>query len=400
MKMSYGRVFKNSIYKSMVFHILTVGLALIIPGVTFGSGLDTPSGSAFASGSGLEMTRLDEEGYLYYMDYTGDYYSSDVIESMRKAGIIESGCSSFMTYNTEGEPISCRNYDVSHRVSKEDRTFTGLNVVIHCKPEGKYESIAVGDAVWCAPDDPNMIAGGPENEAFDISKLDVLPYECLDGINEKGLFVAVHMLDIKEGDEPGKIAAGSTILLRYLLDDCANVEEAVTKIGNTIVTPEDWQGNHLFITDSEGNHVVIESRNGEVTVTESDIITNFYLSYDDAEDCYRKGELREGAAELTDENGEKLYHFGYGHGYNRFITIASQLNRYLDPEYDTYRTRMPESSALVILQSVAQNMYTQKTGVSWTQYSAVYNNSKKTLHIWSFQNYDTCYTFDLHGNRE
>ncbi len=110
----------------------------------------------------------------------------------------------------------------------------------------------------------------------------------------------------------------------------------------------------FFVTDSNGDHVVIESRNGKVTVTDSDIITNFYLSYDDAEDSYRKGELREGAIELTDENGDKLYHFGYGHGYNRFNTIASQLHRYLDPDYETYRTKMPETTALVILESVTQ----------------------------------------------
>ena len=29
------------------------------------------------------LTRLDEEGYLYYMDYTQDYYSSKVIDKMK-----------------------------------------------------------------------------------------------------------------------------------------------------------------------------------------------------------------------------------------------------------------------------------------------------------------------------
>ncbi len=60
-----------------------------------------------------------------------------------------SGCSTFFTHNTDGAPITCRNYDCPHRVSKEDRSLTGLNAVLHCKPEGKYESIAVADAVCC-----------------------------------------------------------------------------------------------------------------------------------------------------------------------------------------------------------------------------------------------------------
>ena len=65
-----------------------------------------------------------------------------------------SGCSTFFTHNTDGAPITCRNYDYPHRVSKEDRSLTGLNVVLHCKPEGKYESIAVADAVWCDEENP------------------------------------------------------------------------------------------------------------------------------------------------------------------------------------------------------------------------------------------------------
>ena len=56
------------------------------------------------------------------------------MDAMRKVGFIDSGCSTFFTHNTDGAPITCRNYDYPHRVSKEDRSLTGLNVVLHCKP--------------------------------------------------------------------------------------------------------------------------------------------------------------------------------------------------------------------------------------------------------------------------
>ena len=39
------------------------------------------------SGCG-SSTRLDDEGYLYYMDYTKDYYGKDVMDAMRKVGFI------------------------------------------------------------------------------------------------------------------------------------------------------------------------------------------------------------------------------------------------------------------------------------------------------------------------
>lgn len=345
----------------------------------------------------MQVERLDEDGYLYYMDYTGDYYGPHVIEAMRKAGIIDPGCSSFITHNPEGEPLSCRNYDYPHRISSEDKTLTGLNIVLHCKPEGKYESIAVADAIWCDPDNPLLRAGGPDREGFDISLLDILPYECMDGINEKGLFVSIMRVDIREGDQPARLAAGSSIILRYMLDDCANVEEAIQKVDTSIITPEDWQNCHIFVTDAEDHYAVIESRNSNVSIIDSHVVTNFYLGYDDIEDYYKDGILREDAVTMSGEDGESLIQYGFGHGYHRFITIASQLDRYRDINAEDYRTVMPESSALVLLRSAVQNEYTESTGTSMTQYSAIYNNARKTVKVWPFQNYEAYYEFDVTG---
>ncbi|MBQ6481137.1 MAG: linear amide C-N hydrolase [Anaerolineaceae bacterium] len=356
-------------------------------------------GTASAENVQREVVRLDEDGYLYYMDYTKDYYGTDVIDKLREGGFIDTGCSSFFTYNTNGEPITCRNYDYPHRVSEEDRSLTGLNIVLHIKPEGKYESIAMADAVWCDQTNPLLQQGGPDMPGFDASLLDIIPYQCMDGINEKGLSVSILRVDIKEGDEPANYPIASSMLLRYMLDDCANVEEAIQKVDTAIVTPEDWQDCHIYVTDAEGNYAVIESRNGIVSTVESDVVTNFYLSYDDIADSYRNGNLRENALMLTDEYGEKQYKFGYGHGYHRFITIASQLKSHIDTTSQEYRTVMPESAALVILQSAAQNPYTKASGISMTQYSVIYNNAKKTLEVWSFQNYHTSYAFDVTGNR-
>ena len=346
-----------------------------------------------------EVIRLDEDGYLYYMDYTKDYYGSDVIDALKKDGFIDTGCSTFFTHNSDGEPITCRNYDYAHRVSKEDRTLTGLNIVLHCKPEGKYESIAMADAVWCDETNPLLQRGGPDLPGFDVGLIDIIPYECMDGINEKGLCVSILRVDIKTGDQPASYPIGASMLLRYMLDDCANVTEAVKKVDTAIVTPEDWQDCHIYVTDADGDYAVIESRNSEVSVIRSDVVTNFYLAYDDIEDSYRNGKLREQAVMITDENGEKQYNAGYGHGYHRFITIASQLESHRDTASEEYRTVMPESAALVVLQSAAQNPYTEASGISMTQYSAIYNNEKKSLEVWPFQNYRTSYAFDVEGTR-
>ena len=357
--------------------------------------------SALASGdeAPAAVTRLDDDGYLYYMDYTKDYYSPEVMDAMRKIGYIDHGCSVFVTHNTEGEPIACRNYDYPHRTPGEDRSLTGLNIVLHCRPEGKYESIAVGDAVWCGEDNPLLLQGGPDKEGFDPDLLDILPYQCSDGINEKGLYVSIQLVDIKEGDQPARFPAGSSMMVRYLLDDCATVDEAVRKTETGILLPEDWQSCHFMVADATGRSVVIESRNSQVSVIPSDICTNFYLGSDDMEDNYRNGKLREEAVKMTDEDLTPDYHYGYGHGYHRFAVILGQLESYRDTAREDYYTVMPESTALVILRSVAQNPYTKAAGTSMTQYSVIYNIANKTMVVWPFQNYSKSYMFDVTGSR-
>ena len=133
-------------------------------------------------GNSKGIRRLDEDGYLYYLDYDRDYYGSEAMAALREFGYIDSGCSTFFTHNIDGDPITCRNYDYPHRVSKEDRTLTGLNIILHCKPEGKYESIAVADATWIGPNDPMFQRGGPELAGFDLDKLAVLPYQWMESM--------------------------------------------------------------------------------------------------------------------------------------------------------------------------------------------------------------------------
>ena len=84
--------------------------------------------------------------------------------------------------------------------------------------------------------------------------------------------------------------------------------------------------------------------------------------------------------------------------YHRFVAMAAQLERYQDRELDQRYTSMPESGAQIILQSVVQNQYT-KSGSSVTQFSVIYNNAKKTLAVWPFQNYARAYRFDVTGTR-
>lgn len=48
-------------------------------------------GSSSAQNVQREVIRLDEDGYLYYMDYTKDYYAPDVIDKLREGGSFADG---------------------------------------------------------------------------------------------------------------------------------------------------------------------------------------------------------------------------------------------------------------------------------------------------------------------
>lgn len=47
--------------------------------------------------------------------------------------------------------------------------------------------------------------------------------------------------------------------LPSMLDDCANVDEAIAKVDTAIVTPEDWQECHIFVSDAQDHYALIES---------------------------------------------------------------------------------------------------------------------------------------------
>ena len=84
---------RNILTKKGDFMVVLMAIALITC-FLFGCGSST--------GTQAGITRLDDEGYLYYMDYSKDYYGKDVMDAMRKVGFIDSGCSTFFTHNTDG----------------------------------------------------------------------------------------------------------------------------------------------------------------------------------------------------------------------------------------------------------------------------------------------------------
>lgn len=336
--------------------------------------------------------KVDDRGRLYYMEYTGDYDSPlitflfDRLKPVRKGG-----CSVFYTEGTDGGYRTGRNYDLAHK-DKNGNT-TGLNLIVRCHPEGRYKSVGVADIAMLSHIGLDYGEGALDKEKLTDALLALSPYICVDGINEKGLSAAVLALDLKEGEtavyqtEEGKASEIITGLLREILDNCASVEEAVELAKDRNLINTFGKDYHLFVSDDLGKSAVLEWRYNTLSVTYTDIVTNFYVAYEDAEDCYRDGALKE--AYIPPENNPDNYKFGYGHGYERFKTIMAVK----DANALKGTTAMSNSEITDVLSTVAQEYTGALT--SLTQYSAVYDNTGRCVDFCVYPDYSNVYHYDV-----
>ena len=135
------------------------------------------------------MQRVDEKGYLYHMECAYDYYSlPEMFQSY-----LDAGCSVFVTKNLQGETLFCRNYDYSHYKDNQKRNpRTGLNVIVEGNnPKAKYRSIGVSDAYWLDYRNGSFAEGMADDGKTDLSPFVLCPFLCMDGVNEKGLALAI-----------------------------------------------------------------------------------------------------------------------------------------------------------------------------------------------------------------
>ncbi|MBQ1865533.1 MAG: hypothetical protein II151_01265, partial [Bacteroidales bacterium] len=166
------------------------------------------------------LTRLDEAGHLYILDYKEDYKLDDVISS----GVVPvdsligflskalaggmpapkdidagSGCASFRAFSPEGDAMFCRNYDYRH---------DPVAAVIRTAPKNGYRSLGIADAGWLG-----IKPGGLENASHMAA---FLPYATLDGMNEKGVAISVMELNgyYTSQKNPSKPTVGTSVAIR------------------------------------------------------------------------------------------------------------------------------------------------------------------------------------------
>ena len=337
--------------------IVLLALVLVVAGVFTGvyfTRIQTVS-------SIRKVTSYDDYN-LYSMNVQYDYSLDDVInagitdtQSLIDAIVGEAlpllpvkvrvpsfGCSAFTAQTADGKTLMGRNYDFKNDTSA---------MLVYCTPTDGYKSVA-----FAALD--NISANVPEESMKKRLATLTAPFICLDGMNEKGVSIAVLTLDSEPvHQDTGKPVITTTLAIRLVLDRAATTQEAVELLRQYDMFASSGRDYHFYITDATGDGRVIEydceSEARELVAVPINAITNFYGLYKEKV--------------LPDQrNGI------YGHGRERYDAVLDvfeqQSGNYTD---DTVWAALIAASQEPNPESITSN----------TQWSIAYNNTDLTADI-------------------
>ena len=175
------------------------------------------------------------------------------------------GCSTLSVQEAGGNYLFGRNFDWN----------TCNALVVSVKPEEGYASISTVNMDFI------QAAAGMEPERLpDEMKTMAALYAPLDGMNEKGLCVSVNMIEDSASisQDTDKKDITTTTAVRLLLDRAADVDEALELLKEYDLHASMGMMVHFALADAKGNAVVVEYVDNEMVVTDTPVVTNFYLA--------------------------------------------------------------------------------------------------------------------------
>ena len=238
-------------------------------------------------------------------------------------------------------------------------------MMVYCAPKDGYKSIA-----FAALD--NVSANVPD--ASMAKKLATLtaPFICLDGMNEKGVSIAVLTLDSEPvRQNTGKPVISTTLAIRLVLDKAATTEEAVELLRGYDMFSSSGRDYHFYITDASGDGRVVEydpdSETRELIATPTEAVTNFFIRYIDEVLPNQKNGI-------------------YGHGRERYDAVM----KVLEAEKGSYTN----DTVWNAMKAAAQNPDPDAI-TSNTQWSVSYNNTDLTAEIAIRRNWEDITHFEI-----
>ena len=256
------------------------------------------------------------------------------------------GCSTLSVKSTEGNYLFGRNFDWDSCEA----------LVVSSKPEEGYASLSTVNMDF-------ITAGaGLKLELFpDKIKTIAALYAPLDGMNEKGFCVSVNMIQDSASIEQdtGKPDITTTTAVRLLLDQAANVEEAIDLLKQYDLHSSMGMMVHFALADAGGRSVVVEYIKNEMVVTDTSVVTNFYLA-------------------PGDKNG-----IGTEQSHIRYEILTERLEK---------NNTMDMQEVRDALDSVSKDNFGEYESTEW---SIVYNQGDGMVQYYHRENYGKAYTFQV-----
>lgn len=335
--------------------------------------------SRFQSIGTLEKYTNYDDGYnLYSMDIKYDYSLDDIINSgyTDMQGLVDAivdeslpllpvsinvpgyGCSAFRTTTTDNDVLMGRNYDFKLDTSA---------LMVRCEPKDGYKSIAFAALNNISADDAD--AGIAKKMACLTA-----PFICLDGVNEKGVSIAVLTLPSEPTiHDTGKPKLATSLLIRLVLDRAATTDEALELIKQYDIFSSNGRDYHFIISDASGNSVAVEfdceDVDRKMVVTPTQAITNFFVMHIDK-------------VNLDADNGM----YGTGKSKKRYTAMLDVL--------DANENAIDQEVAWEALMAAAQEPDPNDI-TSNTQWSIIFNNTEGTAQISLRRHWDDRFDFAI-----
>ncbi len=302
---------------------------------------------------------------FYSMTYYGDYGFDDFLKQGAHSdadiekfvtkrllkgipidlGVTGAGCSAFYAHNEAGDGVYGRNFDFDYAPP----------LILHTKPANGYASVSTVNLAFLGYSEQNL----PKERTINSFLTLAAPYLPFDGMNEKGLTVA--LLAVPQSYPPnkdGQVMLNTTTAIRLMLDKAATVEEAAALLKNySIYFSGDIQC-HYLVADATGDTAVFEFWDNELKVIESP-------------DAYPA------ATNFVMYNGLNI-----GEGFTEF------------DRYNAIQDRLAQSKG-VLSEAEAMHLLEQVSVPDRTQWSVVYNMKKLSATIAIRKDYGSLYDYTI-----
>ena len=305
--------------------------------------------------SGLSSASFSgDDGFEAFLAQGGASSDADVTQFLASRLLADAavngssfGCSTLTVSSPDGHQLFGRNFDWQ----------TCNALVVTSKPSQGYSSISTVNLGFISQ------AGGSLNQMLEQNDIRVLAalYAPLDGMNEKGLAVSVNMIQdsasINQNTEKSDLT--TTTAVRLLLNKAASVDEALDLLRQYDLHASMGMMIHFALADTTGKGVVVEYINNEMVVTETPVVTNFYLA-----------------------EGTK-HGIGTQQSHERYDILTQTLADHPTMTMEDVRDAMD---------SVSKDDFNEFESTEW---SAVFDLNTGTAHYYHRENYENRYTFSI-----